>query len=382
MKKIKNIALILLASCLFFLNSCDEGEDVKIVLDTVEDGMQLTASAEELVLSQEKMDEPAITFKWNAAQPRNNNGTIKYYFKLGVSGFSKAIDKIEIASGVTEYSISNYDLNIMAYSKLGVAYGGTAQLEAEIIAWSEGDFFVKPEISTTKFVVTTFAIAPVNLYLVGSANPKGAETSKGIKLTEIVDGRDIGNKYQWEGELQAGTFKFVNSLVENKGSWSMGTSSTQLVQNTTTGSSDLEFTVTKAGLYSIILNKNEREIIYGYKGFSHIWGVGLGLGIAWSMPSSSEFSWDARNPSIFTLECTTQAKQDFKLPYNSQSGGWSSPFLRPYTASANIWQDDRMQATPSGYNPDLKWLITDEQAGKCRITIDAFKETIKLEKLQ
>ncbi|MBN2173205.1 MAG: SusF/SusE family outer membrane protein [Bacteroidales bacterium] len=381
MRKIKDIFMILFCSSMLLFNACDEGEDIKIVLDTVADGMQLTPSSEEIVLLQERMDEPAITFQWSPAQERSNNGTITYYFKLGLPGFSKSIDKIQIEPGTFEYSLSHYDLNILAYGKLGVSYGSTAQLEAEIIASSDGDFFVKPEISSVKFTVTTFEIAPVNLYLVGTANPKGSELDKGIKLTEIVEGRDIGNSYQWEGNLQAGTFKFVNSLAEDKGSWSMGANSTELVQNVSSGSSDVEFTVTKPGLYSIILNKTDREIIYGYKGFSHIWGVGSGIGVPWSMPSSAEFSWDARNPGIFTLECNTQANQDFKLPYDSQSNGWGSPFLRPYEANANIWLDSRMQATPSGYNPDLKWLITEEQAGHCLLTIDALNETITLVKI-
>ncbi len=381
MDKLKYSLLLLLPFVLFSLNSCKEDEDVKIILDTVEDGMNLTVNTEEIVLSQDKMEETALTFTWDPAQPRKNNGQIKYYFKLGLPGFSTAADKIAIEDGTFEYSISHYDLNMLIYSELGMSYGSTTQLEAEIIAWSEGDYFVKPEISTVKVMVTTFEVAPVNLYLVGSANPDGMAIEKGIKLTEIVEGRDIGNKYKWEGVLQAGTFKFVNSLTEDQGSWSMGASSTELVQNSTVNDADAAFTVTKPGLYSIILNKSTREIIYGYKGFSHIWGVGLGIGIAWSMPSSTEFSWDARNPGIFTLDCTTQANQDFKLPYNDQSAGWGCPFLRPMVANANIWTDNRIQATPAGYSEDLKWLITAEQAGKCRITIDADKETITLEKM-
>lgn len=381
MNKLINTLMIIVGFSLFSLTSCNEGEDVKIVLDTVEDGMKLNVSAEEITLSQELMDNTALTFKWNQAQPRANKGTIKYYFKLGLPGFTKATEKIEIAEGVNEYSISHYDLNILAYSKFGISYGSTAQLEAEIIATSEGDYFVKPEISTIKFNITTFEIAPVNLYLVGSANPKGSKISNGIKLTEVIEGRDIGNKYQWQGILQEGTFKFANSNTEDLGSWSMGTDPAKLVKNSKSSDLDLEFTVTKPGLYSIILNKKAGEIIYGYKGVSHIWGVGLGIGIAWSMPSSTEFKWDARYPSIFTLECTTQANQDFKLPYEDQSNGWGCPFMRPMVANANIWTDNRMQATPAGYGNDLKWFITSDQAGKCLLTIDTYHETITLKKI-
>ena len=99
------------------------------------------------------------------------------------------------------------------------------------------------------------------------------------------------------------------------------------------------------------------------------------------MPSSTEFKWNANNPSIFTLECTTQANQDFKLPYEDQSSGWGCPFLRPIVANANIWNDNRLQATPAGYGSDLKWLVTKDQAGKCLLTIDAYNETITLKKI-
>lgn len=373
---IYSAALLILVTLLSF--SCQNDGDVTIKLDTVEDGMHIAVNAEEIILSQELMDEIALQLTWGEAQQRANNGEITYYLKLGLPGFTTAIDKIEIEEGVFEYSFNHLDLNLLLYSQLNIPYGSTMELEAEVIAWSEGDFYVVPEISTIKFTVTTFQIAPVNLYLVGSANPNGADIEHGIKLTEVVEGRDIGNKYIWEGELQAGTFKFVNSLTDDEGSWSMGTGETELVENTTVSGG--EFTVEKAGWYSIALNKSEKEIIHGYKGFKQVWGVGLGIGIAWDMPSTSAFSWSERNPNIFTLECTTQANQDFKLPYNDQNSGWDSPFLRPYTENANIWSDNRVQATPGGYNPDLKWLITADQAGDCILTIDAYNETITLVK--
>lgn len=340
MNKLKYTLLMLLSFALFSLNSCKEDEDVKIILDTVEDGMHLTVNTEEILLSQEKMDETALSFTWDPAQTRKNNGQIKYFFKLGLPGFSKATDTIAIDADVFEYNISHYDLNMLIYSELGMSYGSNVQLEAEIIARSEGDYFVKPEISTVKFLVTTFEVAPVNLYLVGSANPGGAEIDKGIKLTEVIAGRDIGNKYKWEGVLQAGTFKFVNSTSEDKGSWSMGATEMELL-----GDGASEFTVDKPGLYSIILNKASGEIIHGHKGYNHVWGVGSGIGIAWSMPSSTEFKWDARTPNLFTLECNTEAGQDFKLPYNDQSRGWDCPFLRPVVENGNIWEDNRVHAS-------------------------------------
>lgn len=216
MKKI-NFNPIVLAISLLIMSSCSDDNDVRIVIDSVADGMHLTANVPEITLSQELMDEPALTFSWSPAQERKNKGQITYYFKLGLSGLSPAISKIEIEDGVSEYSISHFDLNSMLHG-LGVSFGSTEEIEAEIIAWSEGDYFVKPELSTTKVTVTTFKITPVNLYLVGSANPAGQNLTDGIKLTEIVEGKNIGNNYEWQGLLQAGTFKFVNSTIDDAGS--------------------------------------------------------------------------------------------------------------------------------------------------------------------
>lgn len=386
MRKIYYYLLLLFAAVLFGCNS----EQEIYTVDTVTDGMKLSVSKDTVSLSQAKMDEIALTFSWNAAQVRKNNGKITYYIKIGLASDEMAVGtKIKLtdslyqySNGLYQYSITHWGLNELVHNDLDVNYGVSAEIKAEIIAESEGDYYVKPELSTAEVVVSTFALAPVNLYLVGTANPDGSELNNGIKLTEVVSGKNFGNEYKWEGNLQVGTFKFVNSLVEDDGSWSKGASSTELIKNGTNSSSDVEFTITKAGWHSILLNKENKEIVYGYKGFSNIWGVGLGLGIPWSMPSSSVFEWNARNPSIFTLECTTQANQDFKLPYNSQTNGWSSPFLRPMVTNGNIWTDNRVQATASGYSPDLKWLITADQAGKCLLTIDTEHMTISLKKLE
>jgi hypothetical protein len=138
-----------------------------------------------------------------------------------------------------------------------------------------------------------------------------------------------------------------------------------LVQNTNKQQFGYRISVTKAGLYSIILNKKDREIIYGLKGFSHVWGVGLGIGIAWSMPSSAEFYWDPRKPGIFTLQCYTQANQDFKLPYNDQSRAGVVRFFVRFNANQILWEDNRFAGNSCRICADLKWLIKPEQAGRC-----------------
>lgn len=269
MKKIYWNLLVLLVAVWTGCNS----EQEFYTVDTVKDGMQLSVSKDTVSLSQENLDEPAVTFTWSPAQERKNNGTITYYFKIGLASddMATAIDKIELTKdlyqyvdGVYRYSISNWDLNEIIHN-LGLNYGVTAELKAEIIAYSDGDYYVMPEVSTVGVMVNSFKLAAVNLYLVGTANLYGSELSNGIKLTEIVANKDFGNEYEWEGYLQAGTFKFVNSLTEAKGSWSMGATSTTLVENATSSSSDTEFLVTQNGWYSISLNKSEGTISYEYK---------------------------------------------------------------------------------------------------------------------
>lgn len=387
MKKIYWNLLLLIAAVLW--TGCNS-EPEYYVLDTVEDGMHLSASKDTVTLFQDELDLPAVTFNWKPAQQRKNNGAITYYFKIGLASdeMVTSIDKVELTedlyqqvNGAYQYSILTWELNEIINKSLGIGYGNTVELMVAVIADSEGgSYYVKPEVSKTTVIVNSFQVTPTNLYLVGTANPNGEEQADGIKLTEVIEGRNFGNAYQWEGNLQAGTFKFVNSLSVDEGGWSMGSDPTLLVKNASISETDVEFAVTKPGWYSIVLNKEEGKITYGYKGFKDVWGVGLGIGIAWTMPSQAKFNWSAEQPNIFWLECQTQANQDFKLPYNDQSRGWSAPFLRPMIANGNIELDNRVQATPAGFTPDLKWLITPEQAGKCLLTIDTEKMTIRLDK--
>jgi hypothetical protein len=156
-----NTCLLVLGIALCF-PGCRDQDDYSITIDTVADGMHLTVSAEEIVLSEDRLDETAVTFTWGEAQSRANHGVITYYFKLGLQGFTQATEKVEMAPGVFTYSISHWDLNGLAFS-VGIPYGSTAQLEAEVIASSEeGEFFVKPEISATTFTLTTLPIGTLD----------------------------------------------------------------------------------------------------------------------------------------------------------------------------------------------------------------------------
>ncbi|MFA6813447.1 MAG: SusE domain-containing protein [Bacteroidaceae bacterium] len=265
MKKIYWSLLLLIVVVLTGCNS----EQEYYAVDTVQDGMLLSVSKDTVSLSQNQPDETAVTFSWNSAQVRKNNGITTYYIKIGLASDTMATaTKVELteslyqyADGAYQYSISNWDL-IEIVHNLGINYGVAAKLKAEIIAESDGDYYVKPEISTVEVVVNTFKLTPVNLYLVGTANPYGSELSNGIKLTEVIEGKVFGNKYEWEGYLQAGTFKFVNSKTENNGSWSMGANSTTLQENATSSSSDTEFSIAQSGVYSISLNKDELKVTY------------------------------------------------------------------------------------------------------------------------
>ncbi|MDR1155726.1 MAG: SusE domain-containing protein [Bacteroidales bacterium] len=162
MKSYKLHTYLLVLGIVLCFPGCKDQDDYTITIDTVADGMHLAVSAEEIVLSEDRLDETAITFTWGEAQPRANHGVITYYFKLGLPGFPQAMEKVEMAPGVFTYSISHWDLNVLAFS-VGIPYGSTAQLEAEVIASSdEGEFFVKPEISITTFTLTTLPIGTLD----------------------------------------------------------------------------------------------------------------------------------------------------------------------------------------------------------------------------
>ncbi|MDR2449929.1 MAG: discoidin domain-containing protein [Prevotellaceae bacterium] len=386
------LTCLLLLGTLLCFSGCRDQDDFSITIDTVEDGMHLAVNAEEIVLSQDLLDDPAVTFTWGEAQPRANNGVITYYFKLGLPGFTKAIEKIEMAPGVFTYSLSHWNLYTLLHNELEIPLGSGAQLEAEVIASSdEGEFFVKPEISTATFNVVTFEIVPTPLYLVGSANPDGE--ANGIKLTELTgEGKDFGNRYEWVGELQAGTFLFVNSLTGDEGSWSKGASEQDLVENSAGSAAGQGFTVERPGLYSILIDKRAGEIIHGYKGFGGIWAFGSGLTGSWNWNFSEAplFSWDPRSPHLFTLACTipdaSVTDREFKLlcVYHDEDNpaDWGDILylLHSEVNGVNIWDDNRVRVMwhgEEGSKGDTKW-ITDPAVGPCTVTVDAYNMAIYL----
>jgi hypothetical protein len=362
-----------------------ENKDYAITIDTVADGMHLAVSAEEVALSQDLMDETAVTFTWGEAQPRANNGVITYYFKLGLPGFTTATEKIKIDPGVFTYSLSHGDLNVLAHH-VGIPYGDAAQLEAEIIASSEdGEFFVKPEISTVLFNVTTFILGvpvPPTLYLVGSANPAGAAISNGFALNN----GSVSGEFLWAGQLQAGSFKFVNALAGNISSWSKGLSDSELQANFTAGDADLEFTIATAGLYSIYINMDAAEIIYGVKRWNGIWGMGPGANNPnWDIPTppNAEFTYDYRRPGVFTLEVVADRSELlFNFIYDRQDWGWGSPFLTAPSSWHNVWDSNNsLVLNASGNGNGNPWVFHSAYGtlGPGVLTIDANAETISWE---
>ena len=358
-----------------------ENQDYAITIDTVADGMHLAVSAEEVALSQDLMDETAVTFTWGEAQPRANNGVLTYYFKLGLPGFTTAIEKIKIDPGVFTYSLSHGDLNVLAHH-VGIPYGDAAQLEAEIIASSEdGEFFVKPEISTVLFNVTTFILGvpvPPTLYLVGSANPAGPAINNGFALTN----GSVSGEFLWAGQLQAGSFKFVNALAGDISSWSKGLSDSELAPNFTASDADVEFTIPAPGLYSIYINMDENEIIYGVKRWRGIWGMGPGANNPnWDLPSSAELTYDYRRPGVFTLEVVAEQEKLFQFIYDRQDLGWGSPFICAPSSWHNVWDSNNSIILRPTEGSGNSWVFHSAYGtlGPGVLTIDANAETISWE---
>lgn len=121
-----------------------------------------------------------------------------------------------------------------------------------------GIYKVKVSLSDMSMVLTK---QPGNLiYLVGDATPNGWYNTKATPMTEIGDGI-----FKWTGTLTAGHFKFLtelgtwNSLVPYMGfSEKVTVGTTYYVSNNYQG--DPQFILEKAGLYTVTVNLNTREM--------------------------------------------------------------------------------------------------------------------------
>ncbi len=179
---------------------CKEEEPVVVPLDPT---MELTASATELQLSEDKIDEVALTLTWTAARDQGSDFSISYLTKFDAAENNFANCILENQGGdVFSKSFTHGQLQKLLTSKWNKKTNEYATMNFRVIGQLTGPKFIKPEVKTITIRIKTYGpkvIQAAGLKMSGTAVPAGATLSQTIENQYC---------YAYYGALRAGSIYF------------------------------------------------------------------------------------------------------------------------------------------------------------------------------
>lgn len=363
MKSYKYLAALMLPA----LMSCGS-DDVQYHIETPEDQMLISASAEDLVLEAADADKEVLTFSWNAPADRGEGTSIKSYFRMDVANnnFATASDLIEIEPGQTSIAFTADDLNDYLLG-WGVSPETKVKVEAEIVATVEGsDIYMKPELSTTSVLLTGFRAVSRPLWIVNTAMDAGADD----QMNEIV----LSKQYSWYGKFGDGQgVKFVYDKTTQLPSLNKGDDNNTIVRRTDSADPDNLLEAPGVGYYIVTVSTKTMTCNWekAPAEYENVWMVGDAVPCGWDIGNLDLMTRDAENPEIFYWEGHLNTGE-IKMPLST--GSWGCDYLMPVIHYSEQDGDDNVQLVRGG-NPDYKWHIT--QAGEYRIEVNTYSMKIK-----
>ena len=359
---------LLMAGLMMPLAACSDDDDK----EPVRNQLVLKPSAEEVVLTEDEEDLPALTFSWNTATSLGDDYSFTYLFQLDVADneFATATEP-QMVEANGSISFTAGELYNLIVEKWGRTAGQPVRIEARLAAKVDGPYFKYPEIATTIATVTTFMPQSRPLYITGSATPGGTDLNNAVMMNEISNGR----VYSWRGTLVPGTFKFILDPGSEFPSYVKGNNNTTLVRRDDASVPDNLFEAYEEGTYSISISLTDMSITYNKVLYDHLYLVGNATVAGWDTAKMPEMEPDPSNPNIFTYTGPLY-EGEMKILAQRSFGGTT---IKPLKADGDINTDTEVQVTP-GEQPDYKWKITADQAGTYKITLDVEALTINFEK--
>ncbi|TRX39997.1 SusF/SusE family outer membrane protein [Flavobacterium restrictum] len=384
MKKLKKIISFITMSIV--LVSCSdtalENRDW-LQKPSFETPMTLTPSSENIEMIAGNDTTTAITFTWSPGNDRGAGTTLKYFLRMDILGNNfKGKTELgeptvlveEIPAGVFTKSYTVGALNDLLIERWGYPGSSIPKLEVEIIAQVEGGAqFQTPEYARTSFSAKIFSPGPLPLFMVGDAVGSGWNYNAGVKLNEVIE----RSQYTYSGEFSAGSFKIIDSPGSEWPSYNPKDAST-LVYNKTDPGTVSNFEITKAGRYSLYINRKKLIYALAYTPYEKVFMVGNATPAGWDAGKAVPMIWDPKNPEVFTY---TGILKVGEMKLHLDFGNWNGRNLMPEVGgtkiSGNTTDDTRVKLTHG--QPDDKWVIQTE--GNYEITLNPAKMTIVFKKL-
>lgn len=347
-----------------FMASC--ADDDYTELNKGNDILTLTSSKTEVVLDEQEHGEDAFELAWTTGTNYGTGNRISYTLELAKAGtdFASPYKVIDGATQTYSWTPSVEELNNVLRNSFSVAGAETVSLEARVTATVTGSDEV--QTSTTAFTVSTYKPAPATLYIIGSAMPNGWDAGKAEEMKRSDNGI-----FTYSGVMHVGEYKFITTLGEFYPQYVDNGNGVPVLR---TGDDDpvqdknFEITEEAADGYKYQIDVNlltgtltVKQVLANKARFDQLFFVGDDN--SWGF---DPMTVDPLDQYLFRIGRVFNAKGEFK--FGTASGSWENMYK---ALNANASYTDTGMEFISGYDPDNKWYLNEDEAGKAyKICVD------------
>lgn len=365
----KSIKILGSLALLAAMTGCND-DDVIFSLPDTPSTMNLTVNNNDIVLTEARASQSAISFTWTPASVGGSSTPKRYYFKMDVAdnNFATSIPKIEIPATNLSVSYTVEELNDLMQA-WGITPGTPSIIEAEVIAeCTEMVKYIKPEVSKIRFTVTGYQPAPKPLYILSDA----FDSTGYMQMTEIV----ANKKYRWKGILDAGVEFLMAHNIDNPAS-AFGMGADIYTIEKTAASDCIKFKTPRKADWILTANLTTLELDWDVNRlpYDNVWMVGDATPAGWDIDHPHQMIHDSDRPEIFYYDGPLSTGE-MKCPLQNDRG-WGCDYIMPLAGGTHEDGDPAIQVIYGG-DPDNKWSIT--EAGDYHVEINTSLMTISFEK--
>lgn len=362
MKKYINYMLsALLCGTLFAACADDDYTE----LDKGHSALALTASATSIQLDEQNYKNDALELSWTTGTNYGTGNRIAYTLEIASTetGFSEPLCIMNSKTQTYSYKWTE-DLNNLLRENFGITDAEELALEARVTATVAGSD--ETQTAVTTFTVNTYKPVTSTLYLIGSAMPNGWSADNAVAMKRSDNGI-----FTYTGDMHVGEYKFITTLgsffpayVDN------GNGVPVLRTGDDDPISDKNFNIAEEALggheYKIDVNLltgviTVSQVEANKARFEELYFVGDDSG--WGF---EPMTVDPIDPYLFRIGRVFNKEGEFK--FGTASNSWENMYK---ALNANASYTDEGMEFISGYDPDNKWYLQSNEAGKAyKICVD------------
>ncbi len=364
---------LLLLTIIAMVTFACQNEDEFIVPKA--DTPQLSASQENLVLSQKQANSPAVDLSWTRGTNRGTDAAIDYVLQISENDQFDNPYEMDLGRVVYNHQFDNESLNNLVKGQFGFNTGEANDLLFRIKT-VVADTTVANEFSNAvALMVTPYEPVSETLYLIGDAAPNGWDAGNATELTQDSEAPGV---FTYSGSLSQGELKFITTKGQSLPSYNKGADENSLVFRSEDSQPDDNFSITQGGVYQIEADLLDLTISIeklDQPPFSQLFIVGDASESGWNIDNPVAFEQSESDPFIFAYEGLL-SPGNFKVLAGS-TGDWCGEWYRPLVNNQEITSTEVAQN--SGCDVDNSWQVTEATAGYYKITVNTRDVTISID---